>query len=136
MQNEQEPMSEADSIECPDITNLADGTTYDEVEELLLLHLADHNDSLPPELEATMVSEEDRPVPNRQISPLLMERPQSSGIDMAAFCFQRPTQGPNLFSLQPARRSTLNTMPPGADAHLDGGKDVSLVTRKGLRRER
>ncbi|GAQ44547.1 unnamed protein product [Aspergillus niger] len=135
MQNEQEPMSEADSIECPDIANLADGTTYDEVEELLLLHLADHNDSLPPELEATMVSEEDRPVPNRQISPLLMERPQSSGIDMAAFCFQRPTQGPNLFSLQPARRSTLNTMPPGADAHLDGGKDVSLVTRNGLRRE-
>ncbi|BCS16449.1 hypothetical protein ALUC_80656A [Aspergillus luchuensis] len=135
MLNEQEPISEADSTVCPDITNLADGTTYDEVEELLLLHLADQNDPLPPELEATTVSEEERQMPSRQVSPLLMERPKSSGIDMTAFCFQRPTQGPNLFSLQPAKRSSLNTMPPGADAHLDGGKGVSFATRKALGKE-
>ncbi|GCB20730.1 hypothetical protein AAWM_03615 [Aspergillus awamori] len=131
MQSEQESMSEADSIVYPELTNLADGDSYDEVEELLLMHMADNNDSLLPELTAAMVSEEDRDMPRRQASPLLMERPQSPGIDMAAFCFQRPTQGPNSFSLQPAKRSSLNTMPPRSDARLAGGTDVSLVTREG-----
>ena len=67
---------------------------YDD-EELLLLHLADiNNDPLPSGQEAA-VDEARLPTSlsgGEVASSLLMERPQSSGIDVTAFRFSKPLQ--------------------------------------------
>lgn len=73
---------------------------YDD-EELLLLQLADiNNDPLPPGLEAA-VDESRAPNPpsdKEAPGPPLMERPQSSGIDVTAFRFSKPAQRKKNFS--------------------------------------
>lgn len=92
---------------------------YDANEEVLLLQMMDTaNDAVSPNLQAVL---DDRinigwPSGQRQQSPLLMERPQSSGIDTSAFSFAKPAQNGKPFSLQPASKhssSSTNQERPG-----------------------
>ncbi|PWY83810.1 hypothetical protein BO94DRAFT_599173 [Aspergillus sclerotioniger CBS 115572] len=129
MQNEQTPLSAEDTLHCPDVVKATDVSNYDEVEELILLHMADDIDPVSPKLKAIMAQEGSTHVSltgnRRQMSPLLMERPKSSGIDTSAFCFGKPTQGPNSFSLQPAKRSPLGTTSCEADSPPNHGNKLS-----------
>lgn len=80
---------------------------YDTNEELLLLQMmGTANDAVSPILQAVLDDRVDIGWPSgqRQQSPLLMERPQSSGIDNSAFSFAKPAQNRKPFSLQPASR--------------------------------
>lgn len=85
----------------------ADTFQYDNDEEMILLHMAEVNDAPPsPGLKAAM---EKSRLPNETLgqqkpASLLMERPKSSGIDVTAFCFAKPS-GKN-FSVQSSKRST------------------------------
>ncbi|KAL2866462.1 uncharacterized protein BJX67DRAFT_381980 [Aspergillus lucknowensis] len=85
-----------------------DGNGYDCNEELLLLQIMDTtNQAASPNLEAVLDDRQglDWPSGQRQQSPLLMERPQSSGIDTTAFSFAKPVQNSKPFSLQLTSRT-------------------------------
>ncbi|KAJ0413560.1 hypothetical protein BJY00DRAFT_58040 [Aspergillus carlsbadensis] len=85
-----------------------DKNEYEPNEELLLLQIMEAtNNVASPNLEAVL---DDRagltwPSGQRQQSPLLMERPESSGIDAMVFSFAKPAQNSRPFSLQPLRTS-------------------------------
>lgn len=77
-----------------------------EDEELLLLHLTDiNNDPLPSDLEAAVEGGNvPRSTSARAIAaPLLMERPKTSGIDVASFSFSKPLKRGNHFSLRSSK---------------------------------
>ncbi|RAK98797.1 uncharacterized protein BO80DRAFT_479303 [Aspergillus ibericus CBS 121593] len=137
MPNEKLSVSGVETLTCPDAAKVTNASSYDEAEELLLLHMADNHEPVSPKLKVIMALEEGRDTSSigkqRQVSPLLMERPKSSGIDMTAFCFGRPTQGPNSFSLQPARRSPLGTTTQKTDAPLDRGTNQPMLMLVGIR---
>ncbi|PWY76993.1 hypothetical protein BO70DRAFT_295172 [Aspergillus heteromorphus CBS 117.55] len=114
------------------------GANYDEEEEMLLLQMADNIEPVSPSLRAVMATTEIRDTyqGQRHVSPLLMERPKSSGMDMAAFCFSKPAQGPNSFSLQgedkgseKATASFMGSVAPNPDTDQNGGlHSHSLLT--------
>ena len=84
----------------------------DNDEEMILLQMVEDNDGPPsPGLKAAMEKSQhpNNPVGQQeqrreQAAPLLMERPKSSGIDVTAFCFAKPS-GKN-FSIQSSKPST------------------------------
>lgn len=95
----------------------ADTFRYDNDEEMILLEMAEVNDGPPsPGLKAAMEKSQHSNEPvcqqqqQQQSAPLFMERPQSSGIDVTAFCFAKPS-GKN-FSIQSSKPST--QQPPAA----------------------
>lgn len=90
---------------------------YDNDEEMILLQMAEFNDAPPsPGLKAAMEKSQHPNEPvcqqqqQQQSAPLFMERPTSSGIDVTAFCFAKPS-GKN-FSIQSSKPST--KQPPAA----------------------
>ena len=90
---------------------------YDNDEEMILLQMAEANDAPPsPGLKAAMEKSQHPtdPVCQQQqqqpSAPLLMERPKSSGIDVTAFCFAKPSG--KSFSIQSSKPST--KQPPAA----------------------
>lgn len=108
-----------DGTPCSPEANLAFSETerqvdtfqYDNDEEMILLQMAEVNDGLPsPGLKAATEKSQhpNEPVCQQQqqqkSAPVFMERPQSSGIDVTAFCFARPS-GKN-FSIQSSKPST------------------------------
>ncbi|KAI9367925.1 hypothetical protein BJX61DRAFT_547029 [Aspergillus egyptiacus] len=89
----------------PDI----DGSGYDANEERLLLQIMESsNGPASPDLQAVLDDHADIGWSSgqRQLSPLRMERPRSSGIDTATFSFAKPAQRANPFSLQPISKPT------------------------------
>lgn len=68
---------------------------YDNNEEWNLLQMADHEDDTPPSPGLKLAMEKSprstKPMEQLTPTPLFMERPQSSGIDVTAFCFAKPT---------------------------------------------
>jgi hypothetical protein len=87
---------------------------YEPNEELLLLQIMEAtNNVASPKLDAVLDDGADLTWPpgQRQQSPLLMERPQSSGIDAMAFSFAKPAQNSRPFSLQPPRTCASVTVP-------------------------
>lgn len=83
----------------------SDENAYEE-DELLLLQIADPNIPPSPTLDAVIhkpagTEWETRP---KAASPLLVERPQSSGIDVSAFSFAKPLQQGKTFSIQSTAR--------------------------------
>lgn len=85
-------------------------------DELLLLHLADiSNDPLPPGPEDA-VDETNAPsshAPDKKAaSPLLMERPQSSGVDVTAFRFSKPLQRWTNFSSRSSKEQQSGASAP------------------------
>ncbi|OJJ96467.1 hypothetical protein ASPACDRAFT_46635 [Aspergillus aculeatus ATCC 16872] len=89
-------------------------STFDEVEELFLLQMAvANNEPLSPQLKAVMATQDttastDKPA-ERRPSPLLMERPRSSGLDLSAFSFAKPAQGRKPFTLQASTKPSSST---------------------------
>ncbi|KAI9925230.1 hypothetical protein MW887_006150 [Aspergillus wentii] len=80
-----------------------DAHEYDKEEEMLLLQMADTNDGpLSPNLKAVIdgSNESNWTAGQKEPAPLLMERPQSSGIDVRTFSFAKPAQYGKGFSLQ------------------------------------
>lgn len=75
---------------------------HDNDEESILLQMADDEDDTPPSpgLKLAMEKSQQSTKPMEQPNPttLFMERPQSSGIDVTAFCFAKPT--PKDFSVK------------------------------------
>jgi hypothetical protein len=112
-----------------------DGSGYDANDEILLLRImGTSNEAVSPNLQAVLDDHVDFAwtAVQRPQSPLLMERPRSSGIGTAAFSFARPAQNGKPFSLQPAsRRPSSSTLPAesGNNEHVvakgrnDGRKD-------------
>ncbi|RAL06847.1 uncharacterized protein BO97DRAFT_357874 [Aspergillus homomorphus CBS 101889] len=98
----------------PTIATTDSDATFDEVEELLLLQMSVANDEpLSPQLRAVMATQDttapkDDPRESRP-SPLLMERPRSSGIDLSSFSFAKPMQGRQPFSLQASATPSSST---------------------------
>ena len=96
---------------------------YDNDEEMILLQMAEVNDAPPsPGLKAAMEKSQQPTEPvcqqqqQQQSAPLLMERPKSSGIDVTAFCFAKPS-GKN-FSIQSSKPST--KQPPAVRENVRG----------------
>lgn len=80
---------------------------YDNDEEMILLQMAEVNDAPPtPGLKAAMEKSQypNETVGQQQSMPFFMERPKSSGIDVTAFCFAKPS-GRN-FSVKSSKPST------------------------------
>lgn len=101
--NDTDVLSAGDLLPDPEF----DEHGYDANEEVLLLQMmGTANDAVSPNLQAVLDDRVDIgwPTGQRQQSPLLMERPQSSGIDTSAFSFAKPAQNRKPFSLQPASR--------------------------------
>lgn len=100
----------------PDIRS--DENAYEEEDELLLLQIADTNTPASPSLDTVMhkptgACSAERP---KAASPLLVERPQCSGIDVSAFSFAKPLQQGKRFSIQSSATRTLGqsrTQMPG-----------------------
>ncbi|PYI27985.1 hypothetical protein BP00DRAFT_482142 [Aspergillus indologenus CBS 114.80] len=100
----------------PSLTAATAGTdsTFDEVEELFLLQMAvANNEPLSPQLQAVMATQDaipptDKPA-ERRPSPLLMERPRSSGLDLSAFSFAKPAKGRKPFTLQASTKPSSST---------------------------
>ncbi|PTU20059.1 hypothetical protein P175DRAFT_0438596 [Aspergillus ochraceoroseus IBT 24754] len=93
-----------DRISCAD-SPLPSDTRYDSNEELLLLQMIEANkEPVSPNLQAVMNdnANTEQTSEKRHQSPLLMARPQSSGIDMTSFSFSKPMKSGKLFCLQPA----------------------------------
>ncbi|KAI9039993.1 uncharacterized protein KD926_008684 [Aspergillus affinis] len=81
-------------------------SNIDEEDELLLVQMANTNTPTSPNLDAvtyrpTDTNWESRP---KAASPLLVERPQSSGVDVSAFSFARPLRQGKQFSIQSSAR--------------------------------
>ncbi|KAL4920828.1 hypothetical protein BDW62DRAFT_164706 [Aspergillus aurantiobrunneus] len=101
-----------------------DGNGYDTKEEVLLLQVMEETkEGASPNLQAVLDDRVDLgwPSAQRQQSSLLMERPQSPGIDTSTFSFAKAVQNGKPFSLQPALRH-----PTGAN-HEKPGQDRGLV---------
>ncbi|KAL4874086.1 hypothetical protein BDV12DRAFT_191949 [Aspergillus spectabilis] len=134
--NDDDALTAGDSL--PDLE--LDGTGYDANVELMLLQIrGTSNEAVPPNLRAVLDDQVDFawPAAQRPQSPLLMERPRSSGIDTAAFSFARPAQNRKPFSLQPtSRRPSPSTLPAesGDNEHVvaksrnNGQKDKAKST--------
>ncbi|KAL4885272.1 hypothetical protein BJY04DRAFT_231828 [Aspergillus karnatakaensis] len=108
---------------------------YDEAnDELLLLKImGTTSEAVSPNLQAALADQVDFawPAAQRPQSPLLMERPRSSGIDTSAFSFARPTQTGKPFSFQPvSRRASSGTAPAkpreNEPATIDKGGDGEI----------
>lgn len=84
----------------------------DEVDELLLLQIAQADDPVSPRLSATMVAPQGRASSVEQQMPpsSLVQRPKSSGIDVTAFSFAKPLQHGKVFSLKPAVKPQITSM--------------------------
>lgn len=82
---------------------------YDDEEERILMQMANENEEAPPSpgLEAAMEKSQrpSKPIEQSHSTTLFMERPQSSGIDTAGFCFAKPTTVRNL-SVKSTKSST------------------------------
>lgn len=96
---------------------------YNNDEEMILLQMAEVNDAPPsPGLKAAMEKSQQPTEPvcqqrqQQQSAPLLMECPKSSGIDVTAFCFAKPS-GKN-FSIQSSKPST--KQPPAVRENARG----------------
>ncbi|PLN75030.1 hypothetical protein BDW42DRAFT_181388 [Aspergillus taichungensis] len=105
----------------------------DEVDELLLLQIAQADDPVSPRLNAAIDVLQERIQPmEHQIPPSsLVQRPKSSGIDITAFSFAKPLQHGKEFSLKPAVK-------PQATSALNGvlGQDEAECSNvNGSRRE-
>lgn len=113
--NATDALSAGDPLSGPEF----DEHAYDANEEVLFLQMMDTaNDAVSPNLQAILDDRIDIGWPSRQRqqSPLLMERPQSAGIDTSAFSFAKPAQSGKPFSLQPASKhssSSVNQAIPG-----------------------
>ncbi|PYH49263.1 uncharacterized protein BP01DRAFT_388336 [Aspergillus saccharolyticus JOP 1030-1] len=112
--------------------------TY-EAEELLLLQIAAaNNELLSPQLKAVMATQDIPSSNNNSVdrcpSPLLMERPRSSGIDLTAFSFAKPAQGRKPFSLQSAVKPSSSTVRPDVTAQCEHrAAEISPETVKSLK---
>ncbi|PYI17193.1 hypothetical protein BO99DRAFT_338461 [Aspergillus violaceofuscus CBS 115571] len=89
-------------------------STFNEVEELFLLQMAvANNEPLSPQFQAVMATQDTTPPTNkpaeRRPSPLLMERPRSSGLDISAFSFAKPAEGRKPFTLQASTKPSSST---------------------------
>lgn len=87
---------------------------YDNDEEMILMQMAEDKDAPPtPGLKAAMEKSQypSERLGQQQSMPLFMERPKSSGIDVTAFCFAKPS-GRN-FSVKSSKPSA--TKPPARD---------------------
>ncbi|PYH76204.1 hypothetical protein BO82DRAFT_359318, partial [Aspergillus uvarum CBS 121591] len=100
----------------PSLITATAGTdsTFDEVEELFLLQVAvANNEPLSPQLQAVMATQDTTAPTNkpaeRRPSPLLMERPRSSGLDLSAFSFAKPAKGRKPFTLQASTKPSSST---------------------------
>ncbi|KAL2816223.1 hypothetical protein BDW59DRAFT_166434 [Aspergillus cavernicola] len=107
-----------------------DGDGYDTNEELVLLQIMEaNNEAVSPSLQAVMDDRADIQWPSgqRPQSPLLMERPQSSGIDTTAFSFAKPAQSGKPFSLQlttrPSSSAAISQGKPGANRRVTERSD-------------
>lgn len=101
--NDTDALSAGDPLSGPG----CDEHGYDASEEVLLLQMmGTANNAVSPNLQAVLDDRIDIGWASgqRQQSPLLMERPQSSGIDISAFSFAKPAQKGKPFSLHPASR--------------------------------
>lgn len=101
------PLPSSDSPGFPRAEHNGDASHYDDGDELLLLQLADmNNDPVPANLEASTSQDRDsNHASSKEIAvPVLMERPQSSGIDVTAFQFSKPVQRGKNFSLRPGQK--------------------------------
>jgi len=84
-----------------------DKFSYGNDGEMTMMQMAEDNDTLPtPGLKAAMQKSQylNEEVGHQQSTPLFMERPKSSGIDVTAFCFAKPS-GRNF----PVKSSKLST---------------------------
>ncbi|KAL3467373.1 hypothetical protein BJX64DRAFT_283691 [Aspergillus heterothallicus] len=100
--------SEAEALttgELPSVSEL-DRNGHEPNEELLLLQMMEvANDVASPNLDAILDDGANFSWQSgqRQQSPLLMERPQTSGIEATSFSFAKPAQNSRPFSLQPLK---------------------------------
>ncbi|KAL5358463.1 hypothetical protein BJX96DRAFT_182929 [Aspergillus floccosus] len=81
---------------------------YVEKRDTLLLQIPDTIDSHPPpgsEVASSRAHNANESPAKRAPSPLLMQRPQSSGVGLTAFSFARPLPSGKTFCLQPMDRS-------------------------------
>ncbi|KAL3453122.1 hypothetical protein BJX65DRAFT_265547 [Aspergillus insuetus] len=118
--------------EPPATTTEHDGNEYESNEELLLLQIMEAtNDVASPKLDAVLDDGADLTWPSgqRQQSPLLMERPQSSGIDARAFSFAKPAQNSRPFSLQPLK-ACASVLAPHETSDQSGQASVKGSTRE------
>jgi hypothetical protein len=86
------PSSPGNSLAISEFERDGLATQYDGDEDLMLLHMEQNdNEPLSPNLKAVMEKDKgsDRPQGARP-APLLLERPQSSGLDVAGFSFGKP----------------------------------------------
>ncbi|KAH8427933.1 uncharacterized protein LDX57_005636 [Aspergillus melleus] len=86
----------------------SEANTYEE-DELLLVQIADTNTPASPNLDAVTYRPTDANWASRSkaASPLLVERPQSSGVDVSAFSFAKPLRQGKQFSIQSSARRVL-----------------------------
>jgi hypothetical protein len=112
--------------------NEYESNAYESNEELLLLQIMEAtNNAASPNLDAVLDDGADLTWPSgqRQQSPLLMERPQSSGIDTMAFNFAKPAQNSRPFSLQPLR-ACASVPAPHETSDQSGQASVKCSTRE------
>ncbi|GIJ89570.1 hypothetical protein Asppvi_008513 [Aspergillus pseudoviridinutans] len=86
------PSSPGNSIAVSEFERDGLATQYEGDEDLMLLHMEQNgNEPISPNLKAVMEKDKgsDRPQEARP-APLLLERPQSSGLDVAGFSFGKP----------------------------------------------
>ncbi|KAF7122243.1 hypothetical protein CNMCM5793_000200 [Aspergillus hiratsukae] len=86
------PSSPGNSLAISEFERDGLATQYDGDEDLMLLHMEQNdNEPISPNLKAVMEKDKgsDRPQGARP-APLLLERPQSSGLDVAGFSFGKP----------------------------------------------
>lgn len=91
-----------------------DTLPYDNDEEMIMLQMAEDNDTPPtPGLKAAVKKNQysNETAGQQQPISLFMERPKSSGIDVTAFCFAKPS-GRN-FSVNSSKPSA--TKPPARE---------------------